>query len=338
MSETEKTQSSRRTWVRDLAENMPVETTFCVAASGLALDKHGKAFMTLSLADRTGTVEGKVWENVQATAAVLKTGTVMMIKGKCQVFQGRRQVVVKSVTPIDTQTIDWKDFRTEKALDINSLLSKLHGFIDSMSDPHLRALCAVTFLEDSDVVDRIKRAPAAKSIHHAYPGGLLEHMVSVATLCDLIAHHYRPYLDRDLLLVGAFFHDVAKIWELDYTKLTEYTDEGRLIGHLVMGVELIDRKIRALESDTARGLGPFPEERRLLAKHMVVAHHGRLDYGSPKEPHVLEALIVHALDDLDSKFAQIRDYLEKDESHGNWTQLHRLFERAFYKPDWARRS
>jgi 3'-5' exoribonuclease len=168
-------------------------------------------------------------------------------------------------------------------------------------------------------------------MHHAYEAGLIEHIVSVLGILDRISQHYGKKVDRDLLLLGGFFHDIGKIWELSYERTTDYTTEGRLLGHLVMGVELIERTIQMLDSMPGRLPAPFPIEKKLLAKHMVVAHHGKLEYGSPKEPQVLEALIVHMVDDLDSKVNAIYEFLATDPTAGEWSSLHKQFGRYFYK-------
>lgn len=216
-------------------------------------------------------------------------------------------------------------------VDVANELKKLDALIASMQDEHYRALAEATFIEDADIRERLGRAPAAKTMHHAYTAGLLEHMVSVAQILDLMSKHYGALVNRDLLLIGGFFHDIGKIWELTYDVGFDYSTEGRLVGHLVMGVELIENKIQLLSSKPGRLQHPFPEEKRLLAKHMVLAHHGKLEYGSPKEPHVLEALIVHMVDDLDSKVNAISEFARADEQPGEWTGINRQFNRYFFK-------
>ena len=154
-------------------------------------------------------------------------------------------------------------------------------------------------------------------------------------ILDALSSHYGKSLDRDLLFLGGFLHDIGKLWELSYDRVTDYTTEGKLIGHLVMGVELVERKVRELDAQTGRLPAPFPEEKKLLVKHLILAHHGELEYGSPKRPKCLEALVVHYIDDLDSKVNAIRTFIENDQSPGRWTGLHRMYERFFFKPDWA---
>jgi 3'-5' exoribonuclease len=223
----------------------------------------------------------------------------------------------------------------ESPVDPEALYTRLLEYMGTMQDPFYRALAEAVLRDDADIVDRVKRAPAAKSVHHAYRTGLLEHVVSITGILDGLAKHYGKYLDRDLLFLGGFFHDIGKLWELSYDRVTDYTTEGRLIGHLVMGVELVDRKIRELEAQPGRLPGLFPEEKKLLVKHVILSHHGELEYGSPKRPKCLEALIVHYVDDLDSKVNAIRVFTEQDQTPGRWTGLSRLYDRFFWKPDWA---
>jgi 3'-5' exoribonuclease len=250
------------------------------------------------------------------------------------VYQGRRQIVINRLQVLREDEIDPKDFIAESTLDPEALYQQLLGYVDSMKDPFYKALAESVLRDDPEIADRMKRAPAAKSVHHAYRGGLLEHVVSIIGILDHLSAHYGKYLDRDLLFLGGFFHDIGKIWELSYERTTDYTTEGKLIGHLVMGVELVDRKIRELEAQSGRLPGSFPEEKKLLVKHLILAHHGELEYGSPKRPKCLEALVVHYIDDLDSKINAIRVFMEQDQTPGRWTSLNRMYERFFFKPDW----
>jgi 3'-5' exoribonuclease len=230
------------------------------------------------------------------------------------------------------------EFLPPTFLSPEKIYAELTALIHSMKDPFYKALMESIFLEDAEIATRMKKAPAAKAMHHAYPVGLLEHVVSICKTLDFLSQNYSPYVDRDLLFVGGMMHDLGKIWELQYEKTTDYTTEGRLIGHLVMGSELIEQKVQLLESVEGRLPGKFPIEKKLLAKHMVLAHHGKLEYGSPKEPACLEAQIVHMIDDLDSKVNAIRVFIENDAQAGSWTLLNKQFERFFYKPEWARKG
>jgi 3'-5' exoribonuclease len=322
-------------FVKDLKDKDTVAAPFLIKFSATAMGKNGKPYMNLVFMDKTGEVEGRVWEDVTQYVGQAVRDSFVWVEGRCQSYQGRRQIVVQKLQILREDEVNLKEYVAENELDPEGLYQQLIELVDSMQDPFYKALAEITLKDDTDIVDRVKRAPAARSIHHAYKSGLLEHVVSITKILDGLAKHYGKYLDRDLLFLGGFFHDIGKVWELSYERLTEYTTEGQLIGHLVMGVELVDRKIRELEAIPGRIPGKFPEDKKLLVKHLILAHHGKLEYGSPKEPLCLEALVVHMIDDLDSKMNAIGKFMEKDQNPGRWTALNRNLERFFYKPDWV---
>lgn len=322
-------------FVKDLKEKDSITSPFLIKFSATALGKNGKPYMNLVLMDKTGEIEARIWDDVTQYTGQAVRDSLVWVEGRCQSYQGRRQVVVSRLQILREDELNLKDYIPESELDGDLLHEKLLSYVSTMEDPYYKALAEVILRDDPEIVDKMKRAPAAKSIHHAYKTGLLEHVVSITGILDALAKHYGKTLDRDLLFLGGFFHDIGKIWELSYDRVTDYTTEGKLIGHLVMGVELVDRKIRELESQAGRLPGPFPEDKKLLVKHLILAHHGRLEYGSPKEPQVLEALVVHMVDDLDSKVNAISKFVEQDLSPTRWTALNRNFERFFYKPDWV---
>ncbi len=329
---TTKTQFSQ-----DLRDKDTVSSPFLIKFSALAVGKTGKPYMNLVLMDRTGEIQAMLWEDASKYAGQAVRDALVWVDGRCQVYQGRRQVVVSKLQVLREDEVDLKDFVPEGTLDAEALYAQLKGYVATMKDPFYKALAEAVLIDDADIVDRIKRAPADKSVHHAYKTGLLEHVISITGILDHLASHYGKLVDRDLLFLGGFFHDIGKIWELSYDSVTDYTTEGKLIGHLVMGVELVDRKIRELEAQSGRLPGAFPEDKKILVKHLILAHHGVLEYGSPKRPKILEAVLVHMIDDLDSKVNSISQFIEKDETPGRWTALSRQYERYFYKPDWAMR-
>jgi 3'-5' exoribonuclease len=330
---TKKTQ-----YVRELRDKDTVSSPFLIKFSATAVGKNGKPYMNLVLVDKTGEIEARVWEDVSQHVGQAVKDAFVRVEGRCQLYQNRRQVVVNRLQVLREDEVDPKEYVAEGTLDAEELYGKLLGYVETMQDPYYRALAESVLRDDADVRDRVKRAPAAKSMHHAYKGGLIEHVVSITSILDGLAKHYGAIVDRDLLFLGGFFHDIGKLWELSYDRTTDYTTEGKLIGHLVMGVELVDRKIRELEAQPGRLPGAFPEEKKLLVKHVILAHHGLLEYGSPKRPKCLEALIVHMIDDLDSKVNAIKGFIEQDLNPGRWTGLNRNYERFFWKPDWAQKS
>lgn len=323
-------------FIRELKDKDNVSSPFLVKYAATATDKNGKAYMNVVLMDKTGEIEGRIWEDVARYASFVIRDGFIHVEGRIQLFQGRRQIVLNRIQALREDQVEVEEFLTPSAVDVGALYEKLLGYIASMKDPHYKALAESVLRDDAEIIEKFKRAPAAKSVHHAYPNGLLEHVVSVTGLLDGIGTHYGEKVNRDLLFIGGFFHDLCKIWELSYERSVDYTLEGKLIGHLVMGVELIDQKVRLLDATPGRLPSPFPREKLVLAKHMVLAHHGKLEYGSPKEPHCVEALIVHYVDDLDSKVNGILKFIEADQNPGEWTLLNKMFERYFYKPEWAR--
>ncbi len=322
---------------RSIQDQDRVSSPFLVKYSAVATGKTGKAYMNVILTDKSGDIEARIFDQVPKFNAQAVKDAYVQVEGHAQSFNGRIQIHIKNLTVLREDEVESEEYLPASFLNPEKIYAEAKAIIASMQDPYYRALLESIFVDDADIIERFKRAPAAKSFHHAYPVGLLEHVVSIAKTLDFLANHYAPYVDRDLLLVGGFLHDLAKIWELQYEKTTDYTTEGRLIGHLVMGAELIDRKIRSLDSQPGRLPAPFPVEKALLAKHVVLAHHGKMEFGSPKEPACLEAVIVHMIDDLDSKVNAIRVFIEQDPNPGMWTLLNRNYERFFYKPEWARK-
>ena len=322
-------------YIKDLKEKMAVRSPFLVKFCAVAVGKTGKPYMNLVLQDKTGEIEARLWEDVPKYAGHAVRDSFLWVEATCQSYQGRKQLVIKSLQVLREDEIQLKEYVAESPVDPENLYRKILVYIESMVDPYYRALAESILKDDAEIIAKFKKAPAAKSMHHAYPAGLLEHVVSITGILDHMAVHYAPYVDRDLLFLGGFFHDIGKLWELSYDRVTEYTTEGKLIGHLVMGVELVERKVRELEAQPGRLPGAFPEEKKLLVKHIILSHHGELEYGSPKRPKCLEALIVHYVDDLDSKVNSIRSFTEQDQTPGRWTGLNRQHERFFFKPMWA---
>jgi 3'-5' exoribonuclease len=313
-----------------------VSSPFLIKYSAVLVGKTGKPYMNVILTDKSGDVEARIFDQVPKYSNQATKDAFVQVEGHAQSFNGRMQIHIKDLTILREDEVEVEEYLPASFLNADKLYAELKELVLSMKDPHYRALMESIFVTDAEIVSRFKKAPAAKSMHHAYPVGLLEHVLSIVKMLDFLASHYAPYADRDLLLVGGLMHDLAKIWELQYEKTTDYTAEGRFIGHLVMGVELIEKKILELETSGVL-TEPFPIEKKLLAKHMVLAHHGKLEYGSPKEPVCIEALIVHMIDDLDSKVNAIRVFTQNDEASGPWTLLNRNFQRYFYKPEWARK-
>jgi 3'-5' exoribonuclease len=319
-------------FVKDLKEKETVSSAFLIKFSALSTDKNGKPYMNLVLMDNSGEVESRIWDDANIYAAQAVRDSFVWVEGRCQSYQNRKQIVIHKLQMLREDQIEPKHYVPEGTVDPEPLYAKLLAYIERIEDPHYRALAEIILKDDADVVEKLKRAPAAKSYHHAYKAGLLDHMVSVMGLIDSVGAHYAARLDMNLLLIGGLLHDIGKLWELSYERVTDYTTEGKLIGHLVMGTELIERKVNELN---AKGLaiGPFPEERKIVLKHLILAHHGELEFGSPKRPKCLEALVLHYVDDLDSKVNAIGTFLDQDQTPGRWSAYNRMYDRFFLKPD-----
>jgi 3'-5' exoribonuclease len=322
-------------YTRDLKDKDAVSSPFLIKFSAVAVGKNGKPYMNLIFMDKSGEIEARLWDDVNQYVGQAVRDAFVWVEGRCQTYQGRRQVVVSKMQILREDEVNATELLPEAQVDPNRLYARLLEYVASMQDPFYKALAEAVLRDDPEIVVKVKIAPAAKSMHHAYPAGLIEHVVSITGILDGLASHYGQIVDRDLLFLGGFFHDIGKIWELSYDRVTDYTTEGKLIGHLVMGVELVDRKIRDLEAQPGRLPAKFPEDKKLLVKHVILAHHGQLEYGSPKRPKCLEALIVHMIDDLDSKVNSIRMFMEQDQTPGRWTGLNKNYGRFFYKPDWV---
>lgn len=314
----------KSTYVTDLRPNQDVTAIFLVQSKEIRQKKSGDPYLSLALADRTGEIDAKMWDNVQEVLATFERDDFVKVKGRVQVYQNKPQLTVHRMLRVDDGEIDFTDYFAASSRDPDQMLAELRAVIAGMENPHLKALLEALF-DDEEIAGRYRRAPAAKSIHHAYLGGLIEHVLSLCHLCRLTAEHY-SFIDRDLLLAGAILHDIGKIHELSYRRGFGYTDDGQLLGHIVMGLRLIDEKVRRLPE--------FPARLRTLLEHMVISHHGSLEFGSPKVPLFPEALLLHYLDNLDSKMENLRASIAGDQQmEGCWTGYNRALDRYILKKD-----
>lgn len=313
-----------RKTIQSLQDKDPVDSLFLVKEKNVGMGKNGRPFMVLQLGDATGTIDARVWDRVEELARQFDTGDILKIKGQIQLFQNRKQLVIHRLEKVDSSTVNFEDFIPKASQDTEDMFAQLIQLVRSMRNDHLKQLVLDT-LEDPEIRPRVLRAPAAKSIHHAWVGGLLEHILSICKIMDFMGSHY-PFLNRDLLLFGAIFHDIGKIWELSYDNAVSYTDRGRLLGHMQIACELIDKK-------SARILG-FSEELRDICKHIILSHHGKLEYGSPKRPKFLEAMLIAMVDDLDSKVATLKTIMDGERASGEkWSRYNELFDRYFLLDD-----
>ncbi len=312
----------KKIFVDEIRERNWVDSHFLVRDKIMAMAKNGKPYMTLKLVDRTGEVEGRVWDRVDEFAGRFERDDFLRVQGKASVYLGKMQLIIQDLDAAAEADVVLADFLPVSRRSIEDLVGELREKVASLHNGHLQQLMQA-FLADADFLKGYSTAPAAKSMHHVYIGGLLEHSLAVATLADDICGRY-PDLDRDLLVCGALLHDIGKVAELTYARTFDYTDEGKLIGHIVMGVEMIE--------ETLRQIPDFPRDLKIMLKHLLLSHHGQYEYGSPKRPKTLEAVILNYLDDLDSKINGVRTHIEKEpDSASSWTSYHRLYDRYFFK-------
>ncbi len=289
-------------YVRDAAqfENKVITTSFVVASKQVKPKKSGEPYLALTLADRTGHIEAKVWDNVAEIMGAFDQDDFVKVKGLINKYNQRFQLTVHKLRRLQESEIEYADYLPKTAKDIEQLWGTLGEFVASLSNPHLRGLLQA-FMADPEIAQAYRTAPAAKTLHHAYIGGLLDHVVSLFKLCDLTCRNYSQ-IDRDLLLAGAFLHDIGKLHELAYARSFSYTPRGQLLGHMIIELEMLQAKLPP----------DFPAQLKTLLEHMIISHHGQYEFGSPKLPMFPEALMLHYLDDLDSKMESMRAQFERE--------------------------
>ena len=304
-----------------IKQGQAVDDIFVALDKQIAYKKDGDPYLTLSLMDRTGSMKGVVWDNVQVISKAFAAGDYVRVKGNVVEYRETLQLVVQHLEQPDPTEVDSRDFLPATERNVEQMLERLIDISQTVKNKHLLRLL-VAFFEDKAFVDLFKTAPAAKKMHHAYLGGLLEHTLSIALLIEAIAGHYKG-VDRDLLLTGGILHDIGKVYEFSYKTHIDYSDAGRLLNHIVIGVEMLEKKIATLND--------FPEDLGLVLKHMIVSHHGTRDFGSPEPPKTLEAVILNYLDELDAKVTAVRTFMESEDPEATWTSYHRVLERYFYR-------
>jgi 3'-5' exoribonuclease len=318
-----------RRFVKQLADGEAIEEVYLVTDKQLRANRNGNLYLQVDLADRTGTINGRQWNAGEPVFRSFDVGDFLQVRGKVQLFQGSMQIILNHVERVQPEKVglDLGDFLPHTTQDIDELLKRLRGVLLKLDNPHLRALVEC-FLMDADFVRDFCRAPAGIKNHHAYLGGLLEHVVTLLDAAEKLLPLY-PHLDRDLLLMGVFLHDVGKVRELTYGRSFGYSDEGQLIGHLVIGVEILSEKVARVPDLTGE---PFPTELLLRLKHMILAHHGTYEFGSPKLPMTPEAIALHYLDNFDAKVHSFtRDIREDRNALSAWTPFNPQTQRKLFK-------
>ena len=309
-------------FISDIKDRDAINSTFLVKDKIMAMAKNGKPYMNLRLMDKSGDVDAKLWDNVELLDKQFNKDDFVSVRGKASVYMNKMQVVIAEITRLSEDDVTLADFLPVSPRNIDEMRQELNDEVAAMGNPHLQGLMQA-FLADQDFMKQYCAAPAAKGMHHVYLGGLLGHSLALVKLVRTIVPLYGG-INEDLLIAGALLHDVGKIHEMSFERAIDYTDAGKLLGHITIGVELVEDKIRQVEG--------FPRELSLLLKHMLLSHHGQYEYGSPKRPKTVEATILNYLDDMDSKINGIRAHIAKETaSSSRWTAHHRLYDRYFFK-------
>lgn len=317
-----------RTPINQLAENQTLDQAFQAADKQLRVNRQGGKYLLLKLSDRTGTISAMLWNADERMFESFNRGDYVHCKGRTQVHNGNLQLIVNDLRAVDASQVDLAEFDRFDASEADRALTRLTEILTGLHNVHLRSL-GKAFLHDGNLMQRFRVAPAAVSNHHAYPGGLLRHTVDLMELAMIIGPRY-PQLDTELLVFGAFLHDIGKVDELSAGGEISYTDRGQLLGHLIIGVQILNQKIHEV-----RGGDPdaVPEELRYQLEHLIISHHGQLEFGSPKVPLTLEAIALHLLDNLDAKIAAVTHIIDTDiAADGNWTNYNPALGRKLWKP------
>src|SRR5579875_636395 len=291
-------------YIGSLTPNEAVTGQFLVLSKEIRQKRTGECYLTLHLGDRTGEMEAKMWDNVAEVMDTFDRDDFLQVKGLLQIHQNRMQFTVHKLRRLEEHEVDPSDYFACSERDPEEMFEELRATIAGLQNEHLRALLETLF-SDAKLAALYKIAPAAKSIHHACRGGLLEHVLSVCALSRMTASHYKN-IDLDLLIAGAILHDVGKVEELSYARSFGYSAEGQLLGHIVIGLRLVGAKVEQVPG--------FPPKLRTLLEHMIISHHGELEFGSPKVPIFPEALLLHHLDNLDSKMEAMRGALKREQA------------------------
>ena len=305
----------KKTFISELAAGHEVESPFLVLALSRGRTNRGGTYLNVELGDNSGRIAAKVWDAAESLASRLTEGTVPLIRGYVDSYRGSLQLVIREAESLTESAFDWADYLRASPHSLPKMKTELWGLVETLADNDFRRLVKAV-LQHEDVSDRFYLFPAAKSLHHAHLHGLLEHSLSVGRLAGRTAENY-PHLNADLLLAGALLHDLGKIWEFCPPPLTGYTTLGRLKGHLVMGCEFLGQ--------VAATLPDFPAEKLMLLQHLILSHHGEPEYGAPVRPQLLEAVVLHHLDNIDAKIEAIDSFLNAGTDNDGWSDYHRLF-------------
>jgi 3'-5' exoribonuclease len=296
-------------FVTDLGSEQLITTFFLVHEKEIRNTREGRSYLRLELGDRSGTIEARMWDLFESIAKDINRDDFVKVQARVEIYKNKPQLSLQQVRRAKPEEIDLGDFLPHTKQNVQQMYEQLLRFAASIVNPWLKKLVSA-IITDPEIASRYKRAPAAKVMHHAFIGGLLEHVVGLCRLAQMLAAHY-PELDVDLLLTAAMLHDVGKLDELCYERAIGYTTEGQLLGHIVMELETVSRAIDAIQG--------FPAPLKTVVQHLLISHHGQYEFGSPKLPMIREALVFHYMDDLDSKMAAVRSALGSGAGEDQWS-------------------
>ncbi len=313
----------KTSFVTDLNSEQSITTFFLVHEKEIRNTREGKAYLRLELGDRSGTIEARMWDQFELAAKDISRDDFVKVNARVEIYRNKPQLSLQQLRLAKPEEVDLADFLPQTKENVEKLYAQLLEYAGSIANPWLKKL-VTGIISDPVIAAKYKRAPAAKVMHHAYLGGLLEHVIGLCGLAKQIAAHY-PELDADLLLTAAMLHDVGKLEELCFERAIGYTVEGQLLGHIVMELETVSKAMDAIEG--------FPANLKTVVQHMLISHHGQYEFGSPKLPMIREAMAFHYMDDLDSKLAAVRAALAVDTGEPEWSAYSGALGRKFLRLD-----
>jgi len=311
-----------RLCISELSEGEKIIGHFLVQSKQLLTTKAGKQYISMRLQDKTGQIPARVWDNAAEFFEKFKVNDIIKVDADVERYNQELQLKVHRLRPSETEEVELSDFAAQSPHDIDEMFLELRSHAEGVENPYLKDLLNA-FFEDEEFVESFKASPAARNIHHVFMGGLLEHTLSTTRICEYLTTHYEN-LDADLVIAMAILHDIGKVEELEIAPAINYTEEGRLLGHIIIGIRMVAEKIERIPG--------FPAKLRTLIEHMILSHHGQADWGSPRPPMFLEAEVLHRADDLDAKVNMITQALSEDrDPDSSWTAYHRVLGRVLYK-------
>ncbi len=308
--------------IASLAPNQLLDDIFLLRECQLRTSKNGKYYLHVGLTDKTGQIVGRLWTANEAIFQALANAPFVQVQGRVEVFQDSLQLNLATIRAVSPANVTMEDFLPSTAKDVDAMWRKLLALAGTVKNEHLAKLLK-SILGDPALSAKFRKAPAATSFHQAYLGGLLEHTLAVTEMADLVAARYEG-MNRDVFITGAILHDIGKVEELSWDRGFDYTDRGKLVGHLILAVEMLQDKVRVIDG--------FPPTLFDLLSHLILSHHGEYEFGSPKLPMTAEAIALHHLDNLDAKVeASLRAIGSDRLAEGNWTEFSRMFQRQLYR-------